>query len=88
MLYHEWLLKQYRESDMAQLEMTLPPTDTDLPLGRPSVWSSCAWCDMRVPYDKVIIKQYYTGHSADVEHWCSIDCHHQWYISRLHSWGL
>ena len=55
---------------------------------KPPRCSTCANCGDLVHQDDVVIKQYYTGSMVDVEHFCSDDCHHAWYIRRLNAWGL
>lgn len=71
-----------------QHDLALPSSDTDLPLHRPAIWSSCGNCDQPVHNDDVVIRQYHTGHMIDVEHWCSLGCYHEWFVNRLRQWGL
>lgn len=78
-LFHEWLLikaKEEREMEK-QLNLALGP-----------MVSTCAQCHDLVHGQDVVIKQYHTGHMTDVEHFCSNECHHTWYVNRLRAWGM
>ena len=50
--------------------------------------TQCAYCREVVPQCDVLVKQYYNGQMVDVEHFCSHDCHFEWYIRRLRQWGI
>ena len=86
MLYHEWLLEQHRKERLMQETLDLPPTDTDL--GLITAHTQCAQCSEIVHRDDVVVKTVHTGRSSQTKHFCTDNCHHTWYLTRLRSWGM
>jgi hypothetical protein len=50
--------------------------------------SQCANCDVLAHQDVVVTKAYFTATMWQEEHFCSDECHHEWYIKRLNNLGL
>lgn len=81
MLYHEWILEQMKAEkpcpEERQLSFNFGPNVTQ-----------CAHCGDLVHSADVVIKTYHTSYRSDQEHFCSDECHHEWYVKRLRQWGM
>lgn len=69
-----------------QHDLHLPPTDTDLALT--PAHTQCAQCDEIVHRGDAVVKTYHTGRTSLTEHFCTDECHHEWYLARLRQWGM
>lgn len=76
MNYHDYILYRIRKDAEMQPDLFR------------HAHTQCAECGELVHRDDVIVKQYHTGTMTDVDHFCSDDCHHEWYVKRLRTWGM